>query len=66
MQTIINIQISTSLRLLRKAKCLLATQGICHYTGQMNAPVEQLTSSVKKYQKKTVHRPSFGYPFFSR
>ena len=46
MQTIIIIHIFTSLRLLRKAKFLLPTQGIYH-TGRMNAPVEQLSSSIK-------------------
>ena len=52
MQTIINIQILTSLRLPRKAKFLLATQAICHHTGRMNAPVQQFTSSIKKEKKK--------------
>ena len=48
-----NIQIIfTSLRLLRSAKFLLATQGICHHTGRVNASVEQLTSSIKKEEKK--------------
>ena len=51
MQIIINIQIFTSLRLLRSAKFLLATQGICHHTGRMNASLEQLTSSIKKEKK---------------
>ena len=73
MQTINNIQIIfISLRLLRSAKFLLATQGICHHTGQMNASVESLTSSIKKENKNkmakaAVHRskqPSFGYLFF--
>ena len=72
MQTIINIQIFTSLRLLHRAKFLLATQGICHHTGQMNASVEQLTSSIKKEKqnkmaKAAVHQskqPSFDYLFF--
>ena len=45
MQTIMIMQIFTSLR---KAKFLLTTQGICHHMGRMNAPVEQLTSSIKK------------------
>ena len=48
MLMIINIQSFTSLRLLHKAKFLLATKGICYHTGRMNAPVEQLTSSIKK------------------
>lgn len=42
------IQFFTSFRLLRSAKFLLATQGIGHHKGRMNAPVEQLTSSIKK------------------
>ena len=49
MQTIIIIHIFSSLRLLRKAKFLLPTQesqGI-YYTGRINAPVEQLSSSIK-------------------
>ena len=49
---IINIQSFTSLRLLHKAKFLLATKGICYHTGRMNAPVEQLTSSIKKEKKR--------------
>ena len=66
MQTIIIIQIFTSLR---KAKFLLTTQGICHHTGRMNAPVEQLTRALKKKKmtKVAVHRskqPSFCYYFF--
>ena len=72
MQTIINIQIFTYFSQLREAKFLLATKGICHHTGGMNAPVEQLTSSIKKEKKDkmaevAVHRskqPSFGYLFF--
>ena len=39
---------TASYRLLGKAKFLLGTQGICHHTGRMNAPVERLTSSMKK------------------
>ena len=52
MQTIINIQILTSLRLLRKVKFLLTTQGICHHRGQMNGSLEQLTSWIKKKREK--------------
>ena len=69
MQTIINIQILTRLRLLRKAKFLFATQSICHHKGRMNVPVEQLIRSIKRGKKMAmtaVHRskqPSFGYVF---
>ena len=45
------MQIFTSLR---KAKFLLTTQGICHHMGRMNAPVEQLTSSIKKNKMSKV------------
>ena len=41
MQTIINIQIFTSLRLQYRVKFLNATQSICHHTGQMNAPLKR-------------------------
>ena len=58
MQTIISIQIFTSLRLLPRVKFLLATQGICHHVGQMNAPLEQLTSSIKKKQDGKGSGPS--------
>ena len=51
MQTIIHIQLFSSLRLLRKVKFLLATQGICHHAGRMNASLEQLTTSIKKKEK---------------
>ena len=73
MQTIIHIQLFSSLRLLRKVKFLLATQGVCHHAGRMNASLEQLTTSIKKKRKEkkiakvAVHRskqPSFGYSFF--
>ena len=72
MQTIINIQIFTNFSQFRKAKFLPATKGICHHTGRMNAPVEQLTSSIKKEKKDkmakvAVYRskqPSFGFLFF--
>ena len=52
MQTIINIQILTSLRVLRKAKFLLSTYTICHHKGRVNAPAEQLTSSIKNKNKR--------------
>ena len=66
---IINIQSFTSPRLLHKAKFLLATKGICYHTGRMNAPVEQLTSSIKKNKmaKGAFHRskqPSFVVVLF--
>ena len=52
MQTVIPIQLFSSLRLLRKVKFLLATQGICHHAGRMNACLEQLTTSMKKKEKR--------------
>ena len=42
------IQIFTLLRLLRKARFSITTQSICHHTERMNAPVEELTSSIEK------------------
>ena len=67
MQTIMIMQIFTSLR---KAEFLLTTQGICYHMGRMNAPVEQLISSIKKKNKMSkvavyrLKQPSFGYLFF--
>ena len=71
MHVIINIQSFSCVNLLRKAKFLLATQGIfrlpSHGTNH-DASVEQLTSNTNKKKAKTVfHRskqPSFGYLFF--
>ena len=62
MQTIIHIQLFTSLRLLRKVKFLLVTQGICHHAGRMNASLEQLTSSIKKNKMaKVAFRPDTSF-----
>ena len=72
MQMIINIQIFTRVHLLRKAKFLLATLGICqlpsHWTKECACrTADQQHKRKNKMAKVVVHRPkqpSFGYLFF--
>ena len=74
MQMIINIQIFTCVNLLRKAKFLLAPEGICrlpsHGTNECarrTADQQHIKKQQNKMAKVALHlskQPSFGYLFF--